>query len=107
MAGDHCYVSGQLSIDVAGVFRPGSASAEARLAFDNLFAVLAAAGFGRDDLVYVDIAFLDLGDLPQVNALVGDLFPENRRPARTVYAAAGLPYGARIKVQGVAVRQHR
>lgn len=105
VAGDHCYVSGQLATDASGTFRPGSTRTEAELAFRNLFAALDAAGFAREDLVYVDLAFLDLADLPQVNALFAELFPEGRRPARTVYQAAALPYGGRIKVQGIAVRQ--
>lgn len=105
VAGDHCYVSGQLATDAQGVFRPGDTRSEAELAFRNLFAALEAAGFGREELVYLDLAFLDLADLPQVNALYAELFPAGRRPARTVYQAAALPYGGRIKVQGVAVRQ--
>ena len=31
--------------------------------------------------------------------------PEDRRPARTIYQAAALPCGARVKVQAVAVRE--
>jgi 2-iminobutanoate/2-iminopropanoate deaminase len=105
VAGNHCYVSGQLAVDNAGVFRPGSAREEATIAFANLFAALDAAGFSKDDIVYVDVAFLDLADLEQVNSLFAELFPEGRRPARTVYQAAALPYAGRIKVQAVAVRQ--
>jgi 2-iminobutanoate/2-iminopropanoate deaminase len=105
VAGDHCYVSGQLAVDSAGSFRPGSAREESELAFRNVFAALQAAGFSKGDLVYVDLAFIDLADLPPVNALFAELFPEGRRPARTVYQAAALPYGGKIKVQGVAVRQ--
>jgi enamine deaminase RidA (YjgF/YER057c/UK114 family) len=105
VAGDHCYVSGQLATGADGVFRPGDPRSEAELAFRNLFAALEAAGFSPADLVYIDLAFLDLADLPPVNVLFAELFPEDRRPARTVYQAAALPYGGRIKVQGVAVRQ--
>ncbi|MGH7679274.1 MAG: RidA family protein [Gemmatimonadaceae bacterium] len=105
VAGDHCYVSGQLAVDSAGAFQAGPVRAEAELAFRNVFSALAAAGFSKEDLVYVDLAFVDLGDLKQVNALCAELFPEGRRPARTVYQAAALPYGGKIKVQAVAVRQ--
>jgi 2-iminobutanoate/2-iminopropanoate deaminase len=105
VAGDHCYVSGQLAVDITGTFRSGSARDEADLAFRNVFAALAAAGFSRDDIVYVDLAFIDLADLPQVNALFSELFPDGRRPARTVYQASALPYSGRVKVQAVAVRQ--
>jgi 2-iminobutanoate/2-iminopropanoate deaminase len=105
VAGNHCYVSGQLSVDSTGTFRPGTAREEATQAFANVFAALRAAGFSRDDIVYVDVAFIDLADLPQVNVLFAELFAEGRRPARTVYQAAALPYAGRVKVQVVAVRQ--
>lgn len=105
VAGNHCYVSGQLSVDSTGTFRPGTAREEATQSFANVFAALRAAGFSRDDIVYVDVAFIDLADLAEVNALFGELFHEGRRPARTVYQAAALPYSGRVKVQVVAVRQ--
>jgi enamine deaminase RidA (YjgF/YER057c/UK114 family) len=98
-------VSGQLAVDSTGSFRPGTAREEATVAFANVFAALNAAGFSKDDIVYIDVAFLDLADLEQVNALFADLFPEGRRPARTVYQAAALPYAGKVKVQAVAVRQ--
>ena len=105
VAGNHCYVSGQLAVDKSGSFRAGTVREEAELAFENVFAALRAAGFSKDDIVYVDVAFIDLADLPQVNGLFADLFPEGRRPARTVYQAAALPYSGKVKVQAVAVRQ--
>ena len=105
VAGNHCYVSGQLSVDSSGAFRAGSAREEADLAFRNVFAALEAAGFDRTDIVFVDVAFTDLGDLGAVNALFAELFREGRRPARTVYQAAALPYSGKVKVQAVAVRQ--
>lgn len=46
----------------------------------------------------------DLADVPAVNAVYAVLFPEGRRPARTIYQAAALPYEGRVKVQAVAVR---
>ena len=105
VAGTHCYVSGQLAVDATGAFQPGTAREEAVLAFRNVFAAAQAAGFGVHEIVFIDIAFLDLADLPDVNALYAELFPEGRRPARTVYQAAALPHGGRIKVQAVAVKE--
>jgi 2-iminobutanoate/2-iminopropanoate deaminase len=105
VAGDQCWVSGQLAVDEAGTFHPGTAREEATLAFANVFAALSAAGFAPTDIVYVDVAFIDLADLPAVNALWAELFAEGRGPARTVYQAAALPYGGRVKVQAVAVRE--
>ena len=105
VAGTHCYVSGQLAVDESGVFRAGTAREEAELSFRNVFAALSAAGFSREQIVFVDVAFIDLADVPSVNALYAELFPEGRRPARTIYQAAALPYGGRVKVQAIAVRE--
>lgn len=103
---DHtCYLSGQLSVGSDGQYIPGSAEEEARRAFDNLFAAAHAAGFAPSDLVFLEISFSDLTELPAVNAVWCELFPAGRRPARTVAQAAALPYGARVKVVGVAVRE--
>ena len=100
-----CYLSGQLSVSAAGEYMPGTALEEAQRAFDNLFCAMRAAGFAIEDVTFIDIAFADLADLPKVNQLFAKLFPEGRRPARTIYQAAALPYGGRVKVMGVAIRE--
>ncbi|CAG2380612.1 MULTISPECIES: RidA family protein [Burkholderia] len=104
VANDTCYLSGQLSLDADGRYVPGTPAEEARRAFANLFRAIEAAGFSPRDLVFVDIAFSDLGALADVNGVYADLFPADRRPARTVYQAAALPFGGQVKVMGVAVR---
>ena len=104
VARDMCFVSGQLSVNREGEYVEGSSREEGERAFGNLFAVLAAAGFAKEELVFVDIAFADLSDLPAINDLYQSYFEEGRRPARTIYQAAALPFGAKIKVMGTAVR---
>jgi len=99
-----CYLSGQLSIDRAGNYAPGTAREEAVRAFNNLFAAVRAAGFSISDIVFLDIAFIDLADVGDVNALYAELFPESKRPARTIYQAAALPFGGKVKVMGVAIK---
>jgi 2-iminobutanoate/2-iminopropanoate deaminase len=105
VAGSHCYVSGQLATDADGTFQSGTAREETVLAFRNVFAALAAAGFEPADIVFVDLALTDLADLPEINAVFAELFPEGRRPARTVAQVVALPYGGKIKAQCVAVRR--
>lgn len=104
VVGKTCHVSGQLSVGADGQYVPGSIREEAERAFANFFAVLRAAGFTRAEIVFVDLAFLDLKELGEVNALYAELFPEGQRPARTIYQAAALPLGGKIKVTGVAVQ---
>lgn len=99
-----CFISGQLSVDVSGKYVSGSIREEAELAFKNLFAAATAAGFSLDEIVFIDIAFADLNDLEPVNKLYMEIFPEGKRPARTIYQAAALPFGGKVKVTATAVK---
>jgi 2-iminobutanoate/2-iminopropanoate deaminase len=102
VVGNQCWISGQLSVGDDGKYAAGTAREEAERAFAHVFRIAKAAGFEPSDIVYVDLAFIDLADVPEVNALYGALFAEGRRPARTIYQAAKLPFGARVKVQAIA-----
>lgn len=102
VVGNQCWISGQLSVSFDGNYVPGTAREEAARAFSYVFHIAEAAGFRRSDIVYIDLAFIDLADLPEVNTLCAELFPEGKRPARTIYQAAKLPFGGRVKVQAIA-----
>ena len=105
VANNMCFVSGQLSVNLEGKYVSGSVWEEAERSFANFFAALEASGFKREDVVFVDIAFIDLGMLSEVNELFMELFPETQRPARTVYQVAALPFGGKVKVMGTAVKR--
>ncbi len=100
-----CFVSGQLSVNVKGQYVSGTIREEGNLAFSNFFSAIKCAGFEKDDIVFIDIAFNDLKDLPEINTLYIELFPENKRPARTIYQAEALPFGGKIKITGTAVKE--
>jgi 2-iminobutanoate/2-iminopropanoate deaminase len=104
VVGKHCYISGQLATDLEGNYVESDVSEEAKLAFSNIFAIAKAAGFAISDIVFIDLAFINLGDVHEINVLYDSLFPENRQPARTIYQAAALPYGGKIKVTAVAIK---
>jgi 2-iminobutanoate/2-iminopropanoate deaminase len=101
----HCYVSGQLSTNMEGEYVPGTVLEEAKKAFENIFAIIDASGFTKEDIAFIDLAFIDLKDITVVNELYGSLFSAGKRPARTVYQAAALPYGGKIKVTAIAVKE--
>ena len=101
--GNTCWISGQLSVGPNG-YIPGTAREEAEIAFGHVFRIARAAGFDPSEIVYVDIAFADLDDVAEVNALYATLFAPGQRPARTIYQAARLPFGGKVKVQAVAAR---
>ena len=104
VVGKQCYISGQLAVNEQGQYVPGTIREEAEMAFANVFAAAKAAGFSKDELVYIDIAFADLSEVGEVNQLYCELFPEGKRPARTIAEAAGLPFGGKIKVVATAVK---
>ncbi len=66
-------------------------------------AVLKETGFNVNEIVFIDIAFIDLKDLEFVNLYFDSLFEVDRKPARTIYQAAALPAGAKIKVMAIAI----
>jgi 2-iminobutanoate/2-iminopropanoate deaminase len=100
-----CFVSGQLSVDIEGKYISGTIVEEGNLAFSNFFSAIKNAEFEKEDIVFIDIAFDNLKDLPEINKLCMELFPENKRPARTIYQAEALPFGGKIKITGTAVKE--
>jgi 2-iminobutanoate/2-iminopropanoate deaminase len=104
VAGNYCHVSGQLAVDKNGVFVGGTTLEQAQLAFNNVFAILKEANFSKEDIVFIDLAFIDLKDISIINQFYGSLFETGRKPARTVYQAATLPFGGRIKVVAIAIK---
>lgn len=101
----HCYISGQLSTDSEGKYMAGTTEQEATRAFANTFQIAEAAGFTREEIVFIDIAFIDLSDVPIINSMYEQLFANNKRPARTIYQATALPYNGRIKITAIAIKE--
>ena len=99
-----CFVSGQLAVNINGNYVSGTVLEEGKLAFSNFFMAIEHAGFYKEDVVFIDIAFDDLTYLPEINLLFTELFPEDKRPARTIYQAQALPFGGKIKITGTAVK---
>lgn len=100
-----CFVSGQLSINTDGAYISGTILEEGKRAFSNFFSALKNAEFEKNDIVFIDIAFDNLKDLPEINTLFMELFPEGKRPARTIYQAEALPFGGKVKITGTAVKE--
>ena len=104
-AGDLLYLSGQTPIDPAtGALVAGDVGGQTAQVFANLAAVLAADGAGLADVVKVNVFLLDMADFAAMNAAYGDAF-EAPYPARTTVAVAGLPLGARVEIEAVALRR--
>jgi len=82
-AGGWIYVSALFGADAVERVIPDDAAAEANVIFDNLIAILAAAGAQLTDVVRVGIVMRDLQrDRPTFNKVWADRFGDHR-PARS------------------------
>lgn len=103
-AGDLLYLSGQTPIDPAtGKLVEGDVAAQTERVFANLEAVLADAGLSFDDVIKTTVFLTTMADFAEMNAVYGSKLGEPY-PARSTIAIAGLPLGARVEIELVALR---
>ncbi len=97
------YTAGQVGLDPQkGELVAGGVSAETGQALKNLAAVLRGAGLGLADVVKTTVFLVDMNDFKAMNDVYGPQFPASP-PARTTVAVAGLPRGARVEIECVAI----
>lgn len=102
-AGNTLYLSGQTPLHPdTGELVVGDISAQARQVFENLKAVLGAAGLTFENVVRVGIYLTDLGNFAAVNEVMKQYFNEPY-PARSTIGVAALPRAAQVEVDLVAV----
>ena len=100
--GGFIYFSGQVGQDpTTGKLVAGGLAAEAERAFENLSAVLRAAGKGFDDVVRAGVYLTSIGDYAALNGVYAKHF-RPPFPARTVIVVAALPLGACVEIDLVA-----
>jgi len=96
--GGFIYFSGQVGQDpTTGKLVTGGVSAEAQRVFQNLSAVLEAAGKGFDDVVRAGVYLTNIGDYATLNGIYAKQFSQPF-PARTVIGVAALPLGACVEI---------
>lgn len=102
--GGFVFASGQLPIDPATGEMPSDVSAQARQSLTNLKAILEAAGAGMDSVVKVTIFLQDIADFAKVNEVYSTFFTQPY-PARSCFAVAAIPKGARIEIEAIAAKK--
>ena len=101
-AGKLLYLSGQTPLDPStGKLLDGPVRLQTAQCFQNLFAVLKAAGLTPDHVVKVNVFLTDMADFPEMNEVYAAHF-EKPYPARTTIGVAALPLGARIEIEMIA-----
>ena len=101
--GNLVFTSGQIGLDPATQsLVPGGVEAETRQVLTNLKHVLAGAGSGLERVVKTIVFLKDMADFPVMNTVYAEFFPEDP-PARSTVAVAGLPKGAAVEIEVVAL----
>jgi len=99
--GDLVFLSGQIPLDPAsGEIVEGSFEDRVRRVFDNLSAVCEASGGSLDQIIKLTIFLTDMGNFPQVNAVMGEYFAEPY-PARAAVGVASLPKAVDVEMEAV------
>ena len=104
-AGSTVYISGQVPLDPAtGALVEGGIQAQAERVLTNIGAILEATGLNYADVVKTTVLLADIADFKAVNEVYARFFTGPVLPARAAYAVAGLPLGARVEIEAVALR---
>jgi len=105
VAGDLVFTSGQVPLDPqTQQMVQGDVRAQTERVMENLGAVLESAGASFAQVVKATIFLADLNDFATVNEVYGKRF-QGAPPARSTVQVAGLPKGARVEIDLVAVRR--
>jgi len=102
--GPFVYMSGQIPIDPAtGELVPGGVTEQTRQVLANVVAVLGAAGLTLAHVVKTTVFLTSMADFAEMNAVYAEHFAEPF-PARSTIEVAGLPKGASVEIEAIAVR---
>ena len=99
--GNVVYLSGQIPLDPANMeLVEGDIETQVHRVFRNLSAVCEAAGGSLDQIVKLTVFLTDMGNFPEVNAVMAQYFSEPY-PARAAVGVAALPKGAQVEMDAV------
>ena len=102
-AGNMLFLSGQIPIDPAtGNLIQGDIASQTRRVFENITAILKAAGASLDHVVRTTVFLADMGDFAAMNEVYAGYF-STPAPARSTVQAARLPKDARIEIDVIAI----
>lgn len=97
------FTAGQIGLDPATMeIVKGGVEAETKQVLINLKHVLESADSGLNFVIKTTVFLQDMNDFAKMNAVYAEFFPENA-PARSTVAVAGLPKGALVEIECVAL----
>ncbi len=99
VAGNFVFVSGQLPIDpLNGELIDGEIEQKTERIFENIKAILQAAGSNLESVVKVTVFIKDMKNFGRVNAVYERYFGKSK-PARSFVEVSNLPKNADIEIE--------
>ena len=104
VADNTIYTAGQVALDPQTGELVGTTVVEqTEQVLKNITAVLAASGSSLGQVVKTTVYLTDMADFAAMNEVYARHFG-GHRPARSTVQAAGLPKGARVEIDAIAIR---
>lgn len=98
------YISGQIPIDPATKkFPEGGIKEQTMQVMKNIEAILTEAGYGFGDVVKSTCLLSDMENFAAMNEVYGSYYQVNP-PSRAAFAVKGLPLGALVEIETIAVK---
>jgi 2-iminobutanoate/2-iminopropanoate deaminase len=102
-ADDLLFLSGMLGIPPGGSeLVPGGIQPETRQTLENIREIVLRHGGSMDRVAKCTVFLADVAEWSAMNEIYVEFFPVNR-PARTALGVGGLPLGARVEIECIAV----
>ena len=103
-AGGFLYTSGQIGINPAsGKIEASDTKSQCLQVLNNILAILEARNLSLVNIVKLTVYVKDLNDFGDINDTFKDFFGGTNFPARSTVEVAGLPLGARVEIDCIAI----
>jgi 2-iminobutanoate/2-iminopropanoate deaminase len=104
-AGDYVFTAGQIPFHPATMdIVTGTITEQTERVLLNITAILQAADSDLEHVLKTTVFLIDMADFPAMNEVYAKHFGTHR-PARSTVAVAGLPRGARVEIDTIALRR--
>ncbi|MEP6774375.1 MAG: RidA family protein [Chloroflexota bacterium] len=104
VTGNMVYTAGQTPIDpTTGKLIDGTIEEQTHRVLQNIKSVLDAAGSSLAKVVKTTVFLTSMSDFAAMNGIYAQYFNTDAPPARSTIQVAGLPLGAMIEIETVAI----
>ncbi|MDD3280712.1 MAG: RidA family protein [Bacteroidales bacterium] len=97
------FISGQIPIVPETGLMPEGIEAQTEQVMKNIGAILQQAGYSYKDVIKSTCLLSDMANFKAMNEVYGKYYPTDS-PARAAFSVKGLPLGALIEIETIAVK---